>query len=204
MNSLNAPVYWILNEELSPKRLRHFAKRFGVDIPAIPAGGTGSTSISELELVSAYTVLARHGNYARPSFIKEVRTRGGEVIYSRDEASNQMDGQFLVSEESVDVMRQLMREVTYRGTADTLRSDHNLSWLDIGLKTGTSTYESEYRFFGATGVADHFTFSLLVQGRGITGSGGSTAVPLASDVLGRLNLTPNLGVDLRGNATNPE
>ena len=204
VNSLNAPVYWFLNEELSPKRLRHFAKRFGVDIPAIPAGGTGSTSVSELELVSAYSVLTRHGNYARPFFIKEVRTRGGEVIYSRDEASNQMNGQFLVSEESVDLMRQLMREVTYRGTAATLRSDHNLSWLDVGLKTGTSTYESEYRFFGATGVADHFTFSLLVQGGGIAGSGGGTAVPLASDVLGRLNLASSLRVDLRENATNPE
>jgi len=204
VNSLNAPVYWILNEALSPERLRRFAQQFGIDIPAIPAGGTGSTSVSEFELVSAYSVLVRHGNYTRPSYIEEVRTPHGEVIYTRSDSSRRGSGQFLVSEGAVDLMRQLMREVTYRGTAERLRKDHNLSWLDVGLKTGTSTYESEYRFFGATGVAESFTFSLLVQGRGITGSGGRTAVPLAADVLKTMNLTPNSRAVLRRSATNPE
>lgn len=203
VNSLNAPVYWILNEELSPERLRRFARRFGVDIPAIPAGGTGSTSVSELELVTAYSVLVRHGNYTRSSLIQEVRTRSGEVIYSRDEASEPMNGRLLVSEAAVDLIRQLLREVVYEGTAYRLREKHKFEWLDVGVKTGTSPRESKYKFFGATGVAEQFTFSLLVQGRGVTGSkggrgsGGRTAVPLAADVLSTVN--PTLKLETAGN-----
>lgn len=198
IRSKDAPVYYVVNELLTPTYVKRFAKHLQITgLRALPSIGIGSMGVSELSLADAYNALfVRNGFYRRPSFIRRISTQEGRVIYDAREHSQQRSEPQVVSEAAPDLVKQVLREAVYKeeGTSNPLFNEApGLKVHDVATKTGTSPNESTYRYKGLTGTVSEYTFSTTMQGKYLAGPASETALPLAADVLARLkerNLFP--------------
>jgi len=185
--SYNAPAYHAITE-VGPEKLTDFAGSLGLKVPPLPSVALGATPVSEVNLASAYSsLLLRGGHPANPAFIRSIRCRRtGDVLYKHDKSSSSNEP--LVTETTVDVLRQALRVAAFTGTSEGLTKQSESNRLrqmrDLYVKTGTSPSDSDYRYLGATGVFGEYAFSLTVQGqlhRDKYASG--VAVPAARRVL---------------------
>ncbi|WP_425955575.1 transglycosylase domain-containing protein [Xylanimonas sp. McL0601] len=79
-------VYAALNVEIGPERTVDVAHRLGipesVDIPAVPSNVLGPSSVSVLDLATAYSAIANGGDRVTPHIVREVRDLDGTLIHS--------------------------------------------------------------------------------------------------------------------------
>ena len=111
------------------------AREMGVrrsDLAEVPSLALGTSSVTLLEMTSAYATLARGGVYQHPRFMTRIENQGGEVL-----ARFEPEGERVLSEKVAAQMTEMMRGVVERGTGEAVRSDWGIR-ADVAGKTGTT------------------------------------------------------------------
>ncbi len=122
-----------LAEEVGYKHVVELARRAGLNdrLRATPALALGAYEVTPLEISGAYTVFANEGTYVRPTFVSEVRSGAGDLLF-RNEAQQRP----VLDPRVAFLMRSLLEEVVQSGTAAGVRA-RGLRARVAG-KTGTS------------------------------------------------------------------
>ena len=188
-----------LAHDMGMDLIAQYAERFGIYDhlkPYLPmALGAGETTV--LRLVSAYAIIANHGQSLEPTLIDRIQDRYGRTIYKHDQRvctdcnAPEYDGQgepTLVDERDqvLDPMTayqitSMMEGVVQRGTATVVKQ------LDVPIagKTGTTNDEKDVWFVGFTpnlvcGVFIGYD-NPKPLGRGVVG--GNTSAPVFVDFM---------------------
>lgn len=121
------------------------AKKMGITskLPAVPSIALGTASISLLEMVTAYSCFANRGLRADPKYIVRIETQEGEILFE-DKAAKKTRA---LTQETADLMIQIMRSVVNNGTASRLRGTYGLG-MDLAGKTGTTQDNTDGWFIG--------------------------------------------------------
>ena len=132
--------------EVGPRNVAATARRLGIysklDVNASLALGT--SEVTPLEMVSAYGAFANGGYLVEPRIIREIRTREGEVIFTRaDPAPVQV-----IAPPILAMLNTMMRETLVSGTG---KKAELPGWEAAG-KTGTSQDFRDAWFIGYTGT----------------------------------------------------
>ncbi len=162
-------------------------------LQAVPSLALGTPSISVLEMVNAYAVLANHGIYKSPTYLVEIRDRNDNVLESFEPDKK---GQRALSAESSDMMVHMMQSVVSEGTGSALRSKYGIT-NDVAGKTGTTQSNVDGWFIavmpklvigawvGADDPSMHFSSTAL-------GQGSATALPIIGKFLVKANQDKSL------------
>ncbi|MDQ3679841.1 MAG: PBP1A family penicillin-binding protein, partial [Actinomycetota bacterium] len=112
VNSVNT-VYARLILDVGPARAVATAARMGITSPllAYPSAVLGTNDVSPLEMAAAYGTLADQGMAKAPTFVTQVATRDGQVLYEHLSSETRALGDATVAAE-VDVLRQVMESGT--------------------------------------------------------------------------------------------
>jgi penicillin-binding protein 1A len=167
-------------EQLGIEYTREYMDRFGFETPLDEnlAMGLGSSALTMLEMVRAYSVFPTLGDRQEPYFVVEVKDRHGNVLESRESGERTED---VVDEVTAYQMVNLMHDVVRAGTA---RDALNLK-VPVAGKTGTTNSYRDAWFIGYTpeiltaswvGLDDFKT-----MGSGMFG--GEIALPLWMDFM---------------------
>jgi penicillin-binding protein 1A len=143
-SSLNS-VAVRLTVELGPANVAQTARRLGVmsKLDANPSIALGTSEVSVLEIVSAYTPFANGGLAARPHVVERIRAaRDDRTLYARARNTPAR----VVETRYVAMMNAMMRETVANGTAR--RAD--LPGWQVAGKTGTSQDFRDAWFIGFT------------------------------------------------------
>jgi len=142
-NSLNT-VSVRLTLEFGPAAVVRTAYRLGINSLLEPNASIalGTSEVSVIEMVSAYTTFANGGLAVSPHVVERVRTTDGKTLYTR---SSQTLGR-IVDARYVAMMNTMMHETLTSGTA---RKADLPGWQAAG-KTGTSQDFRDAWFIGYT------------------------------------------------------
>lgn len=132
---------------MNPGILARYAKQFGISTPlrAYPSLAIGSSEVTLLDMVSAFSVFANLGTRAEPRMIRYVRDRFG-----RDIEVPQVKLTRVIEPELAYLMVDMLKGVLAEGgTAQLARSYYNVDVPAAG-KTGTTNEFSDSWFIGFT------------------------------------------------------
>jgi len=116
--------------------------------PSLPLG---SSSVSLLEMVSAYCCIANNGRSLKPVLIERIVSAEGVVLYEAEAEETRA-----LHEKSAFYMQQLLRAGvcdpygTSRAFKQYVAGDVNAGRLDVGGKTGTTNENTDAWFIGVT------------------------------------------------------
>ncbi len=121
------------------------ARKMGVtsDLPKVPSIALGTPSISLQEMVTAYGCFANRGLRADPQYLVRIETAHGEILYEHEDIKKTR----ALSQETADMMIQIMKSVVNNGTASRLRGTYGLG-MDLAGKTGTTQNNTDGWFIG--------------------------------------------------------
>ena len=157
------------------------------DLPAVPSLALGTPSISVMEMVGAYAVLANGGVYRTPNFLTSIASSNGVVLEKFDVA----EGSRALSDETTQMMVHMLKRVVSEGTGASLRSKYGVL-NDVVGKTGTTQSNVDGWFIalmpklvigawvGADDPRMHFHSTAL-------GQGAATALPIVAKFIQRAN-----------------
>ncbi|WP_181178971.1 penicillin-binding protein 1A [Methylibium rhizosphaerae] len=134
-NSTTAQVM----QQVGPKAVVQFAQRLGVrdsELDAVPSLALGTSSVSLLEMASAYASIAALGEYRAPQLITQVSDAQGRVLARFAPPPQQPPERVLESDVAVQLI-DMLRGVVDRGTGQGLRTVHGIT-ADVAGKTGTT------------------------------------------------------------------
>ncbi len=170
---------------------RRFLQNFGFREEQLPNGlslALGTADVTPLELARAYAVLSNGGYLVTPYLIESVHDAAGKPIYRHPEtvlcdaclAGSDNTSTFaprVISAQNTFVMRDLLHDVTVRGTAAQVRQ---LGRQDVAGKTGTSTdfHDAWFAGFTPTKVAIAWLGFDQPQSLGSGETGGRAALPM--------------------------
>jgi penicillin-binding protein 1A len=108
------------------------AHRLGItsDLQPLPSLALGTAEVTPLELTSAYATLANQGREVWPYAILEIRTRSGQILYSRYALS----GRQILDHRTVANMTDMLQAAVLGGTGHAAQLDR-----PVAGKTGTSS-----------------------------------------------------------------
>jgi penicillin-binding protein 1B len=169
--SLNVPTIR-LTEQIGLSRVITTAEKFGFEeefarIPALPLG---VTEVSMRELTAAYTAFPTLGMRTEPFLLREVRDRGGEVLFSHEPRPKRVAPQ-----DAAYVMHTLLRGVVQRGTASRLKR-YGLG--HVAGKTGTTNDYRDAWFVGYTPDMVTTVWVGFDHGAPLRLSSGEAAIPI--------------------------
>jgi penicillin-binding protein 1A len=157
-------------------------------MPSDPSISLGSASISMMEMAGAYAALANNGVSAYPYFIQSIEDRRGNVY---DDFKPETSGQRAISEQTAQLVRQMLQSVVQEGTASRLRWRYGIM-NDVAGKTGTTQDNADGWFMAVT--------PKLVMGSWVgaddprirfrstyLGQGSNTALPMVAYFLEQVN-----------------
>lgn len=132
-----------LLQKMGLKPAIEYARKMGITSPLNPdlSLALGSSGVSLLELVTAYTVFPRLGQKVEPLFIRRVEDRDGNLIESFEPKTEQV-----ISPETAYVMLNLLRGVVKYGTATRMKALQR----PVAGKTGTTNDLADAWFMGFT------------------------------------------------------
>ena len=141
--SLNSVAVRV-SEKVGRKKVIRVARRLGVRsrLRSHPSIALGAGEVTMLELTGAYAALANNGVGVFPFGIKEIRTRGGRVLYRRRGSGLGR----VVAASHVAAMNDVLRAVMVWGTGKAAR----LADRPAAGKTGTSQEFRDAWFIGYT------------------------------------------------------
>lgn len=189
-----------LTLRVGPSRVAEYAKKLGIQSPmrAVPSIGLGTSDVSLLEMVGAYTPFVNKGRRAEPIFIKEIQDRNGKVLVSFELKE---DPEQVISEESAFLMRFMLQGNVEEPGATGLRMRNYAALFQNGGefagKTGTTSNNSDAWYIGfnkdlVTGAwvggddrSIHFRSSM--------GEGSRSALPMVGMFLDKLYRNKELG-----------
>jgi penicillin-binding protein 1A len=170
------------------------ARNMGItsEMPSVPSIALGSSSISLMEMTSAYTCFANQGVVVPTYYISEIHDQFGNVFsdFGKGEPSRRA-----LSKETAALMRQMLKTVVHEGTASRLRYKYGV-YNDVAGKTGTTQANADGWFMAVTpslvvgtwaGADDpriHFRNTEL-------GQGSNTALPMFGYFMKHVNQDPS-------------
>lgn len=130
--SMNAATV-SLAEAVGYLRVVELAKSAGLNdgLRATPALALGAYEVTPLEMAGAYTVFANEGTYVKPTFIAEIRSGNGSVLFRGEPEQRPV-----LDPKVAFLMRSLLEEVVQSGTAAGVRARGLRA--QVAGKTGTS------------------------------------------------------------------
>ncbi|MBR9915283.1 MAG: penicillin-binding protein [Algicola sp.] len=166
------------------------AQKMGVhsELPEVPSLALGTAELSMMELIGAYTSYVNEGHRSQPFFISKIEDKHGQLIY---EAPVQKEQPQAFSDDTRQVMIEMMKSTINKGTATRIRSVYGLT-NDLAGKTGTTQNNKDGWFVGISpklvmlswvGNDDHrIGFSNTAIGQG-----ANSALPTVALFLKQLN-----------------
>ena len=124
-----------LVKEVGAGDVAETARAMGVresELDEVPSLALGTSSVTLLEMASAYATLARGGQYQQPQFISQIENRDGQVLRVSEPPTERV-----LSERIAAQITEMMRGVVDRGTARAVRSQWGVR-ADVAGKTGTT------------------------------------------------------------------
>ncbi len=166
------------------------AEKMGITskLPRVPSLALGTAELSLMEIATAYTAYANKGRIAKPFYISKIEDKNGRVIYERESPDEQPEA---FSEDTNQLMIEMMKSTINSGTAKRIRSTYNLK-NDLAGKTGTTQNNKDGWFVGVSpklvmaawvGNDDH---RIGFSSTGI-GQGANSALPVVALFLKQMN-----------------
>lgn len=121
--------------EVGPARVAELARSLGVrqsELDAVPALALGTSSVTLLEMVSAYATLAAGGRYREPLPVARIEDRRGRLLAEFESPSERV-----LSDDVAQTVVAMLRAAVERGTGRRIRGQFGLR-LDVAGKTGTT------------------------------------------------------------------
>ena len=130
-----------LCEELKPKQVIDYSKRFGITAKMMENLTTciGSLSVTLQEMISAYGVFANQGRLVKPIYILRVEDQDGNILESSLPELKQV-----TSEETAFLLSNVLQDVVQRGTGRRARAIGRPS----AGKTGTTNDSVDAWYIG--------------------------------------------------------
>ncbi len=125
-----------------------FARKLGItsEIPEVPSIALGSSSISLMEMTTAYACFANNGMPTRTYFIQAIHDPDGNVF---DDFKPSAPEGPAMSKETAQLMTSMLRTVVLEGTASRLRWKYGV-YDDVAGKTGTTQQNADGWFMSIT------------------------------------------------------
>lgn len=130
-NTITAQVM----QEIGPRKTAALARLMGVTLSKldeVPALALGTSPVTLLEMVSAYSTLAAGGQYRPPIFITRISDKQGKVL-----ASYITEPQRVLSDKSAGDLINMLRDAVDQGTGQAVRARFGVR-ADVAGKTGTT------------------------------------------------------------------
>ena len=178
-NTITAQVM----QEIGPRKTAELARRMGVNqskLDEVPALALGTSPVTPLEMVSAYSTLASRGQYRQPIFITRITDKNGTVL---DEFKT--EGRPVLSDKTVGDLINMLRDAVDLGTGQAVRARFGLR-ADVAGKTGTTQKNTDGWFILmhpqlVAGSWVGFNDSRVTMRSNYWGEGGHNAVLLVGD-----------------------
>ncbi|HUF42377.1 MAG TPA: transglycosylase domain-containing protein [Verrucomicrobiae bacterium] len=130
-NTITAQVM----QEVGPRRTADFARRMGVNqskLDEVPSLALGTSPVTPLEMVAAYSTLAALGEYRQPIFITRITDKHGNVL-----ARFANESKRVLAEQTVEDLINMLRDAVDEGTGQGVRTRFGVR-ADVAGKTGTT------------------------------------------------------------------
>jgi penicillin-binding protein 1A len=130
-NTITAQVM----QEVGPKKTAELARSMGVNrskLDEVPALALGTSPVTPLEMVSAYSTIAAIGEYRQPIYITRITDKNGNVL-----AQFATDNKRVMSEKTVGHLINMLRGAVDQGTGQAVRTQFGVR-ADVAGKTGTT------------------------------------------------------------------
>ncbi len=147
----------------------------------VPSLALGTSPVTLLEMVSAYSSIAALGQYRKPVFVKRITDRNGKIIAEfGDDAPRAA-----MSNESAVELIDMMRGVINRGTGTAVRYRFGIQ-ADVAGKTGTTQNNADGWFIMmhpnlVAGAWVGFNDNRVTMRSNYWGQGGHNAILLVGD-----------------------
>jgi penicillin-binding protein 1A len=134
-NTITAQVM----QDVGLPNIVNLAQSLGINrsrLDPVPSLALGTSPVTLLEMVSAYSTIATAGEYRKPLFVKRITDRSGKVLaeFENDDASKPRR---VMTEDSALELIDMMRGVINRGTGTVIKTRFGIL-ADIAGKTGTT------------------------------------------------------------------
>ncbi|MEC4720632.1 transglycosylase domain-containing protein [Noviherbaspirillum sp. CPCC 100848] len=180
--SKNTITAQVMQDVGLPNVLR-MARAVGIEhsrLDPVPSLSLGTSPVTLFEMVSAYSTIARVGEYRKPVVVRKIADRHGNVI-----AEFGSEPQRVMSEETAIELIDMMRGVVRFGTGTEVRSRFNIA-ADIAGKTGTTQNNTDGWFIMmhprmVAGAWVGFNDSRVTMRSDHWGQGGHNALLLVGD-----------------------
>jgi penicillin-binding protein 1A len=178
-NTITAQVM----QEIGPRKTAELARRMGVNqskLDEVPSLALGTSPVTPLEMVAAYSTLAAGGKYRQPIFITRVTDKQGHVL-----AEFKTENQPVMSDKTVENLINMLRDAIDQGTGRAIRAQFGLR-ADVAGKTGTTQKNTDGWFILmhpdlVAGSWVGFNDSRVTMRSNYWGAGGHNAVLLVGD-----------------------
>lgn len=204
-NSVNTVAVKVL-EQTGIERVLEQAKEMGIfsELPNQPSLALGTGEIYVNELAGAYASFLNNGKSVHPYLINSI-TDQNDSILSNFEPKMAKNSAF--SEETGQIMLQMMKSTINSGTASRLRSSYNLK-NDIAGKTGTTQNNKDAWFVALTPRLVHVSWVGLDNHEigfksTALGQGANAALPLFALFMQALNKDPEYNYITRAQFQQP-
>lgn len=146
VNSITAQVA----QKIGISNVAKCAKMLGIQskLVEVPSLCLGSSEVSLLELVNAYTTIISEGMYDSPVIVRRIEDRAGKIIYEDNTKPKRV-----ISYENAFLMTELLKGgfTEPGGTSRALWNWDLFRWnTDFGGKTGTTSNNSDAWYVGVT------------------------------------------------------
>ncbi|HEX5127840.1 MAG TPA: penicillin-binding transpeptidase domain-containing protein, partial [Rhodocyclaceae bacterium] len=159
------------------------ARALGINqskLDAVPSLALGTSPVTLMEMVSAYSTIADIGQYHQPVFIRRITDRDGNVL-----ADFSSPAQRVMSEDSAIKLIDMMRGAVTRGTGQVVKTRFGIV-ADIAGKTGTTQNNADGWFLLmhpdlVAGAWVGFNDQRISMRSNYWGQGGHNAILLVGD-----------------------
>ena len=150
-------------------------------LASVPSLALGTSPVTLLEMVSAYSTIASVGEYRKPVFIKRITDRSGKVIAEFGAQAPQR----AMSNDSAVMLIDMMRGVINRGTGTAVRYRFGIAG-DVAGKTGTTQNNTDGWFIMmhpqlVAGAWVGFNDNRVTMRSSYWGQGGHNAILVVGD-----------------------
>jgi penicillin-binding protein 1A len=150
-------------------------------LSAVPSIALGTSPVTLLEMVSAYSTIAAQGEYRRPVFVRRITDRDGNVVADFGSQTPQR----VLSQASSETLIDMMRGVINRGTGTAVRTRFGING-DVAGKTGTTQNNADGWFILmhpnlVAGAWVGFNDTRVTMRSNYWGQGGHSAILLVGD-----------------------
>ena len=150
-------------------------------LAAVPSLALGTSPVTLLEMVNAYSSIASQGEYRKPVFVRRIMDRDGKVLAEFGAGAPQR----VMSPTSAAMLTDMMRGVINRGTGTAVRHRFGITG-DVAGKTGTTQNNADGWFIMmhpnlVAGAWVGFNDNRVTMRSSYWGQGGHNAILLVGD-----------------------